>query len=181
MFDIHQQLKDDQGKRDERRYGEYLDTLLQTFAESPEGRACCESHGRLAYVYPFLDYYFGHIGNRLSAISVGDVHEVVFELFPRKLSTDPESAPEIVMELRAFWAFLGREFQMPQAAAIQALLDDAAILDLKNLLADPSTYGTAKSFVMMGRAAGFDMTSIEDAQKFMALYNATLLEARSAG
>jgi hypothetical protein len=40
---------------------------------------------------------------------------------------------------------------------------------------DPSKFGMAKSFVMMGRQAGFDMTKEDDIDAFMHRYNASIL------
>lgn len=175
MFDIHQGIVDDDGERDEKRYDAYLEGLLKAFDGSPEGRAYAEGAGGFGgWAQFFLEHYFDYLGCSLAEISVSDAREIVFELFPRKMSTEPEAAPEIVAELRAFWAFLSREFRLPQAAAIEALFNDDAIVKLKKLLADPRNYGLAKSFVMMGRAAGFDMTSEEGIQEFTAVYNASL-------
>src|SRR5256885_8402615 len=41
----------------------------------------------------------------------------VFELFPRKVSTGPESADHIIAELRAFWEFVRREYGLQSATA----------------------------------------------------------------
>jgi len=40
---------------------------------------------------------------------------------------------------------------------------------------DPSRFGMAKSFFMMGQAAGFDMTTQEGAEAFMNWYNAMVM------
>lgn len=178
MFDIHQQIENDCGDRDEERYADYSDGLVEAFAESAEGRAHAAAAGEVGgWAHLFLDYYFGYIGGDFPDITVRDAQEICFDLFPRKVSTEPESAAEIMTELRAFWAFLGREFRLPQADAMQALLDDDAVLKLKNRLADPGNYGMAKSFVMMGRQAGFDMSSERGMQEFMLAYNASRLAA----
>jgi hypothetical protein len=83
----------------------------------------------------------------------------VFEVFPRKVSVEPESAPAIVAGLRAFLAFLEREYPGDRARRRLAILDGNAAQRLARLLADPSNFGPAKAFMMSGRAAGFDMSS----------------------
>jgi hypothetical protein len=40
-----------------------------------------------------------------------------------------------------------------------------------SMINDSSKFGMAKSIFMLGRSAGFDMTSEEETQKFAALYN----------
>jgi hypothetical protein len=49
-----------------------------------------------------MDYAFFHLGVSIPDLSLPDSNEVVFELFPRKVSTEAESAPAIIAELRAF-------------------------------------------------------------------------------
>lgn len=43
-----------------------------------------------------------------------------------------------------------------------------------SLMNDPSRFGMAKSFFMIGQSAGFDMSSEEETQKFIALYNSRM-------
>jgi hypothetical protein len=47
--------------------------------------------------------------------------------------------------------------------------------DFKEIMNDPARFGMAKSFFMMGQAAGFDMTKEEEMNAFMHLYNASLM------
>jgi hypothetical protein len=91
------------------------------------------------------------------------------------VSTEPESAPEIIDELRSFWQFLQRQYQLPAAAGILPLLDHRAEQRLRDELANPANYGMAKSFFMQGMQAGFDMTTKEGTEAFMLAYNAAQL------
>lgn len=95
----------------------------------------------------------------MESLSPADVHELVFEVFPRKVSVEPEAAPGIVAGLRALLAFLERECPGGRARSRLAVLDGDASRQLVRLLADPSNFGPAKAFMMGGRAAGFDMSS----------------------
>jgi hypothetical protein len=149
------------------------------FADSLEGKTGAGGPHRVGHwASLFLDYYFNYVGDTLSEASVLDVGEVVFELIPRKVSVEPEVAPELIAELRSFWEFLGREYRLPQAGAIIKLLSDQSILKLKNLLADPRNFGMAKTFFMQGQAAGFNMTTQEGLDQFMAVYNASISAQR---
>ncbi len=55
---------------------------------------------------------------------------------PRKVSVEASKAEEIVIELRAFWRFLHREFGLENAAECLAVLDDDAIAKLRQKLSE---------------------------------------------
>ncbi len=97
------------------------------------------------------------------------------------MSTEADSAASIVAELRAFWAFVQREYGLANARKILDSLTDAAEKRLHAELADPRNYGMAKSFFMQGQKAGFDMTTQEGLDEFMAVYKANLLLNRGPG
>jgi hypothetical protein len=44
-----------------------------------------------------------------------DLEEVIYDLFPRKVITERGDGAEIIQELRAFWHFLQRVYQLLQA------------------------------------------------------------------
>ena len=67
-------------------------------------------------------------------LDTADLEELVFYLFPRKVQCDPEEAEEIIAEL-------------------------GAVDRLREALADPSNFGSAKSLFTRGQAAGYDMQS----------------------
>ena len=94
-------------------------------------------------------------------MTTGDLEEVVFDLFPRKVITERGDGAEIIQELRAFWRFLQRVYQLPQARQMLARLTPQAARRLERELQEPVNFGMAKSFVLMGKEAGFDMESPE--------------------
>lgn len=51
-----------------------------------------------------------------------DLEEVIYDLFPRKVITERGDRAEIIQELRAFWHFLQRVYQLPQAKQMLARL-----------------------------------------------------------
>jgi len=175
MFDIHQVVLEDDW--DERRVHEYIDGLVTEFWASPEGQAHEQQCGDGGWIGIFLDYFFQYCDCSFPQITLGDVREVVMGIVPRKVLTEPESAPEIVAEVRAFWSFLARQYQVPQAGQILAFLDDDVVVTLKSRLADPRNFGMAKSFFALGKEAGFDMTTKEGLQEFTAVHNASLAAA----
>jgi hypothetical protein len=107
------------------------------------------------------------------------VETVVTQLFPRKISLhSPEQAHDVVPALMAFWKYLKREFHLRQADAVLEFLRDVES-DLPGMMNDPSNFGMAKSFVTMGQAAGYDMTTQEGMNAFMVAFNTRQLVPQS--
>jgi hypothetical protein len=175
MFDIRKDPYAGAGELDDRRVQAYIDGLMVEFAASPEAQPFLETEDGLGWAGMMMEYGFSHLGVSPARMSRRDFHEVVFELFPRKVSVEPDSAAAIVSELGAFWQFVRRQYGLPNADQILAALDNTAAQRLRKELADPSNYGMAKSFVMLGQEAGFDMTTQEGLEQFQLLYNSQLL------
>jgi hypothetical protein len=148
-------LLEEDGTLDDDRVDAYRRSFLGRFEASPEAKAEPAAHwGAL-----LVDYAASYFGEPLSSLSSLQFREIVFEIIPRKVSVAPEAAPEIVAGLRALLAFVRREYPASQAEACLRSLEGNASQRLARLLADPANFGPAKSFVMGGRAAGFDMSS----------------------
>jgi hypothetical protein len=178
MFDIHQSIFDEVGEGDSERRQVYLDGLLGAFVKSAEAQELGPEARPGHYSDMFLRYDFDYLGVPVPELSESDAREVLFELIPRKVSIEPIKAHAIVVELRAFFTFLDRQFGLRNAKRIAAMLDDKAERRLREELADPANYGMAKSFVMQGIEAGYDMTSPEGMNAFMEVFNQRLLSAR---
>jgi hypothetical protein len=180
MFDVNTPVVDEEyGDLDEERPGEYIDALMTEFADSPEGSEFCEQYdGALGYAALFMEYLAQYEGLSVAEARARDTREVVFQLFPRKVSVDADEAEAIIDELRAFWQFLKRTRELPQADEILELLGEGAVERLEDKLADEGSFGMAKSFFMAGKSAGFDMSTQEGLNQFMAVYHAGLLQAQ---
>jgi hypothetical protein len=107
-------------------------------------------------------------------MSSDDLREILFDLVPRKVSASADEAVAIIRELQAFWGFMQREFHLENAAACLKVLDEKAARELKRQMSDPANFGIARSFVMMGMQRGFDLSSEEGINQWMATYNAEL-------
>jgi len=152
---------------------EYVDGVMTRFAASPECRELAEAGGDVFWSAALMEYGLRYLGVGLERMRARDLDEIVFRIFPRKVSCEPTAAGEVVSELRAFWRFLQREHDLPHAAACRRFLDDPGLPDaLEAELANPANYGMAKSFFMAGREAGFDMTTQEGLRAYQAVYNA---------
>jgi len=180
-FDIYQ-LDDVEFGNEEGQaaFEEYQEALLDRFTESPEGQERLKADPDMGFWAAQLIYFgWQYEGVTIPEMTVGDVRSVVDELFPRKISLEsPEQADGAIPELLAFWKYLKREFHLPQADAILESLRQVEP-DFPGMMNDPSNFGMAKSFFMMGQAAGFDMTSREGTNAFMQAYNASIAARRT--
>lgn len=174
-FNIHQ-LDGLEWDDYEEAFEEYRDSLLEHFLESPEGQSHLQEFPEAGFWVSQLVYYgYSYLGVTLPQMTKKHVEEIVTELFPRKVSLlAPEDGDDAIPELAVFWQYLAREYSLRHAATILKFLHKIAP-DFKRVMNDPSKFGMAKSFVMMGQQTGFDMTQKEDMDAFMNLYNASIL------
>ena len=181
-FDIHQldKLQLEPGTAEaENAMQEYKDAVLEQFFDSPEGQTHREADPNMGFWVEQLIYYgYSHIGVTLPRMNVGNIDEIVTELFPRKISISaPEDAENAIPELLAFWKFLERMYELPNAKPILVFLDDIEA-EFGDIMNDPSNFGMAKSFFMMGREAGFDMSNPDESSAFAQHFNAKIARQR---
>jgi len=160
---------------------EYIPTLIDQFQNSPEGKAYIEAHPEAAefvgeWVGHFLLTGYGDLEATLPGMTEQKVKKILLEVFPRKLSLlDPEDANSTIPELIAFWEFVQREYKLRHSKKILALLHKLQPT-FPETMNDPQNFGVAKSFLMAGQAAGFDMTSQEGIEAFQQQYNQQIQE-----
>ncbi len=175
MFNIHQSISDRSGEIDERRAHKYIDALMEEFAASAEAAPIIEEYGGVSWAATMMDFAVNYLGVTVPEMSLGDFHEILFELFPRKVSTEADSAESIVAELRAFWSFVHRQYGLSNAKKILDTLTNDATRRLREALSNPANFGMAKSLFMLGSQSGFDMTTQEGLDQFQRAYNSSLL------
>jgi hypothetical protein len=161
----------------EEAFYEYQDRLLNLFIQSPEGQVNQETSPETGlWAAQFMYYGYGYIGVAPPQISPIHAEEIITELFPRKISlTSPEEARDALPELIAFWEYLKREYRLRNATKVLAYLRAVDPQDFEHAMFDPANFGMAKSFVMMGQQAGFDMTDEKEMNTFMNIYNTRLI------
>jgi hypothetical protein len=173
-LDIDEAVFDEQGTCLEEKAVRYEEALMDQFATSRsltsdqrEGNRTGLGSGDdpLCLTYP---------GLTPPTMTTADLEEVAYSLFPRKVLTEKGDGAEIIQELRAFWQFLQRVYQVPQAEQMLAGLTPQAARRLERELQEPANFGMAKSFVLMGKEAGFDMESPEGMRAWVEAYNATV-------
>jgi hypothetical protein len=179
-FDFNESVFDEQGTYLEEKAVRYEHALMEQFAASPEGQAITQTGTELGWAGAMIHYAINYPGATPPTMTTSDLEEVVFGLFPRKVITQRGDAAEIIQELRAFWHFVERVYQLPQARQMLAHLTPQAARRLERELQEPANFGMAKSFVLMGMQAGFDMESPEGMQAWVKAYNATVAPAMVA-
>jgi hypothetical protein len=155
---------------------EYQDELFKLFADSPEGQACAQADPGMGFwVTRLIDYGYSFTGVTVPQMAASDLEELLTEVFPRKISlAAPDHADDAIPELIAFWEYLKRAYQLANADEILSYLRSVRPEAFRTWMNDPSRFGMAKSFFMMGQAAGFDMTDEKESAAFVNLYNASL-------
>src|SRR5260370_24327511 len=127
-----------------------------------------------------IHYGITYAGVTPPTMTASDLEEVVYTRFPRKVITERGDGAEIIQELRAFWHFLARVYQLQQARQMLARLTPQAARRLERALQEPANFGMAKSFVLMGKEAGYDMESPEGMRAWVEAYNATVAPRMAA-
>lgn len=179
-FDINERVFDEQGTYLEEKAVRYEHDLMEQFAASPEGQALKEAGIELGWAGVMIHDAISYPGVTPATMTVSDLEEVIYDLFPRKVITESSDGAEIIHELRAFWRFLERVYQLPQARQMLARLTPQAAQRLERELRKPANFGMAKSFVLMGQEAGFAMESPEGMQAWVKTYNATIAPTMAA-
>jgi hypothetical protein len=173
-FNIYQKVFDRDGSLLEKQSRQYLDQLMQLFEQSPEGQELRSKDGDPGLTLMMIEFGMDYLGVTPPDMTPGNLREILFDLFPRKVSIAADEADEIIHALQAFWTFLQREYHLENAAACLKMLDAKAARDLKKELGNPANFGIAKSFVMKGAERGFDLSTEEGINEWMATYNAEL-------
>src|SRR6266849_9321198 len=179
-FDINKAVFDEQGSYLEEQASRYEEALMEQFAASPEGQAITQAGTELGWARAMIHYAITYPGVTPPTMTVSDLEEVLYDLFPRKVITERGDGAEIIQELRAFWHFLERVYQLLQARQLLAHLTPQAARRLERALQEPANFGMAKSFVLMGKEAGFDMESPEGMRAWVEAYNATVAPTLAA-
>ena len=159
----------------------YYERAYETFSRSSEAQPIVEQHGDVEWFQMLLEFGLNYLGETVDEMTPSSVMEFVLDYVPRKVSTDADSAASIIGELSAFWKYLDRVYKLPAAKAIVERLETKGLVaELEANLSDSPNFGIAKSFFMLGKNAGYDMTSEAGMAKFTAAYNRLLSSPRAS-
>lgn len=160
---------------------DYIIEAIQSFVDSEFGQNYIETHpkgGRWIATFIEMAYIYG--GYTIPKMTKGNVQEVMEYILPRKLTLmDPSDTDEAIDELVAFWTYIHKTYKFRSANAIVQYLRSIAD-QFPQWMFDPNRGGMAKSFMMQGMQAGYDMTTPEGLQAFQAEYNQNLPQQPSS-
>jgi hypothetical protein len=169
------------GEIDHEAQKAYFKRAYNTFSKSSEAKQVIERFGDIGWFQSLLDFGLNYLGESVDAMTPQSVEEYVTDFVPRKVSTEASSAKAIIGELIQFWKYLDRVYHLPSAKAIIEWLEDDGVVDaLESDLSEPANFGMAKSFFMMGKQAGYDMTTQAGLAEFTAHYNRSLSSNRQS-
>jgi hypothetical protein len=174
VFNIDQEFLDEDGFLVEEVAAPYRQRLLQLFVHSEEASVIPHhnSYRRRHCLDFFLRYVFLHRKSKLTDIDASVLREILFRDFPHDLMLDGDDAPFIIRELEAFWIFLAREFQLPNAAlCIKALNRRGTVERLAKELSNSSNFGFVKAMKIEAINAGVDLSSESSVNKFFEEFN----------
>lgn len=129
--------------------------IMSNFVHSPEARPLKD----LGAASLIMEFAVEHQKCTIATLRAAELSQILFEAIPGNVRMYPEEAPGIIAELRAFFAFLKRELQLPQADECLQLLAGKAGKRLAAALADRKNFELAKILESMSREEGSDLNS----------------------
>lgn len=152
------------GSLDPDWYEAHRDFVMDSFVQSPEAARL----DQVALAPLFLDLAFEYLDATLLGLTPEQARRVLFELVPRKVSAPPEIAVLIVEEMKALLSFARRAWHLEHLDATLRTLNVVAMRRLRKELESPRHGGLLKSMLMAGQAAGFDLSTQEGIDAWMA-------------
>jgi hypothetical protein len=166
------------GPDDEKAFFEARDELVERFAAWADDRVP-DADPWIAQLA--LDYKWGYADGELGRWTRADLHDLLLDWFPRKVTLDPDSVEQVVPTMRAFldWLalsdLLDRSGERPRT--LRTALDRLAP-KLPGALADPSRFGLAKSFAAAMQAGEVDIGDKAAVDRFVTGFNELPVEER---
>jgi len=140
------------------------DALEAEFMASPEGAPFTTRFSVVDLIQQFAWNYYRDTAPTLLASGLDDI---IFDILPGKVMVEPDDASDIIKSTQAFYRFLKREYQLPQADSCLHLLDNGAVQRLRDTLKASSQFGIAKTLFAQASDRGFDMKSQEGIEAWM--------------
>lgn len=152
------------GPDDEDAFEAFKDVLITQFEATPDGAGA----GWVAD--QVLNFKYGYLDGDLEHWSEGDVRDMLFELYPRKVVLEPSDHPHVIAGMAAFLRFL--------EVAPLATLVEASATRFDTVMADRTRWGMGKS--LLGGLGVQDQTDPAQLQAMMEAFNALPYAERAA-
>ncbi|NVB80913.1 MAG: hypothetical protein HOV81_21125 [Kofleriaceae bacterium] len=137
------------------------DDLLDAFERSPGGKQYAADAEMLCeHVETTFDVPF-------EAMTPDEMRALLLDVLPRQLSVEATECSEIVEALRALLAFCATRLSSAHSAACLSILTPALATKFERAMRDENKFGPAKTIIMAGIRAGFDLSSEEGVEAYL--------------
>nr|MBA2529893.1 DUF1841 family protein [Euzebyales bacterium] len=164
------------GPDDEASYHAARDDLLDRFDAWRADRELGDDGGEdRSTADLLLGFKWGYLDGDLARWTSADLHEILAELFPRKVMLDDDGAGLVVPSTRRFLEFLADIGVMASDSdPVAQLRRTLSRLEPRfpELMSDPSRFGMAKGIGAQLADAGIDLTDPAAVEGWMAQFNA---------
>jgi hypothetical protein len=155
----------------------YREELIKRFVASPEGKAVLED-GEADWAELFVDIVVFNMGMQINFVVAEIMREILYDYIPYKVVAAPEDAESIVQELKAFWEYLKREFNLWTADSCLRVLNQKTLISrLQAALKNPDNFSPSKTIATQLIAGGVNLEDQEAVQKYIDAYNAKIQAA----
>jgi hypothetical protein len=137
--------------------------IMSNFVHSPEARPLRD----IGAASLIMELAVVHQKCTIATLRAAELSQILYWAIPGYVHMDPEEAPVVIAELRAFFAFLKRELQLPQADECLQLLAGKAGKRLAAALADRKKFELEKILETMARQEGSDLNSASSIKAFL--------------
>ena len=169
-------LVDEDGESDDKAVGDYLKKIVVGYQKSEFAVRDGDNVGGY-YVGSFFRMAMDYFGSHVESLTLGELMELLLDLYPRKVTMPAEKSDKVIDELVAFWTFCDRVHHIQHAARYAE--ETAKVRDeFREAMSDPSNFGMAKQIAMMASESGYDISNPKDMKEFMANYALTQLAQR---
>ncbi|GMT49833.1 MAG: hypothetical protein IEMM0008_1372 [bacterium] len=126
----------------------------------------------------FIDFSYNYLGTRPEEISIDELDELLFELFPRKLSYETESLIETLEVIKAFFIFMGKEGYHPNGKNLAHFIDENQSEIIKEC-ENPDNFGVAKTIGSLAIKEGVDLNNENELSQFINEFNQRSFDERT--
>lgn len=148
-----------------------VDEVVRTFLASPEAAVLPDPEEGGWWIGQFVNYAFDYGLGPPVTLLAEDIVEILGEILPRKVTI--ESKEDATLAIPAFRAFFEWADRVTATRDTERILELLAQLEpeFPSMMMDERRFGMAKSFLMAGRTAGFDMDTQEGLDAFTLEWN----------
>ncbi len=172
----------DDGEARDEEVMERAEALVYEFHDS-RFLADVPSETREDYCYAIgsvLDYAWRYEGVEAKDLTKSVLHELLLDVLPRKVTAQRDYYERLAPAVTLFLEFLEAKGVLRGTAKMRQAVGQWRDEIVRRGM-DPKNWGPAKTFAMAAMEAGVDLTDEKAMRRFMAVYNAKLMEKHRAG